>query len=95
MVSVKEYRIAMPLSIEEYRIAQLYMIQKKSQQESTGEGSGVEIIKNEPYTEGPGGSGQYTEKLYHVQSHLPTWVNSILPKGNFLVIFSETKNKGV
>lgn len=85
MVSVKEYRIAMPLTLEEYRIAQLYMLQKKSQQESTGEGSGVEIIKNEPYSDGPGGSGQYTEKLYHVQSHLPTWVNSILPKGAFAV----------
>ena len=57
MVSVKEYRIAMPLSLEEYRIAQLYMLQKKSQQESTGEGSGVEIIKNEPYQDGPGGAG--------------------------------------
>lgn len=85
MVSVKEYRIAMPLSLEEYRIAQLYMLQKKSQQESTGEGSGVEIIKNEPYQDGPGGAGQYTEKLYHIQSHLPAWINSILPKGAFAV----------
>jgi len=85
MVSVREYRIAMPLSLEEYRIAQLYMLQKKSQQESTGEGSGVEIIKNEPYQDGPGGAGQYTEKLYHIQSHLPAWINSILPKGAFAV----------
>ena len=28
----------MGLSLDEYRIAQLYMIQKKSKQESTGEG---------------------------------------------------------
>jgi len=85
MVSTKEYRIAMPLTLEEYRIAQLYMLQKKSQQESTGEGSGVEIIKNEPYQDGPGGSGQYTEKHYHVASHLPAWINSILPKGSIVV----------
>jgi len=76
----------MPLSLEEYRIAQLYMIQKKSKEESTGEGSGVEILKNEPYTNGPNGTdGQYTEKLYHVQSHLPGWVSSFLSKGAFAV----------
>merc|ERR1719383_836781 len=85
MPSVKEYRIPMPLSLEEYRIAQLYMIQKKSKQESTGEGSGVEILKNEPYENGPGGKGQYTEKLYHVQNHLPGWVSSFLSKGAFVV----------
>lgn len=28
---IKEYRIPMPMSVEEYRIAQLYMIQVRSQ----------------------------------------------------------------
>lgn len=89
---IKEYRIPLPLTVEEYRIAQLYMIQvgceprdsnkpgltlshialqKKSREESSGEGSGVEIIVNEPYTDGPGGNGQYTHKIFHVGSHLP------------------------
>ncbi|VDL90172.1 unnamed protein product [Schistocephalus solidus] len=77
---IKEYRICMPMTVEEYRIAQLYMIQKKSREESTGKESGVEIIKNEPYTDGPGGSGQYTFKIYHVGSHLPGWLRSIIPK---------------
>ncbi|PAA86408.1 hypothetical protein BOX15_Mlig010626g1 [Macrostomum lignano] len=79
---IKEYRICMPMSVEEYRIAQLYMIQKKSREESTGTGSGVEIIKNEPYEDGPGptGKGQYTFKIYHVGSHLPSWFRAILPK---------------
>ena len=77
---VKEYRIALPMSVEEYRIAQLYMIQKKSREESSGEGSGVEIIVNEPYTDGPGGNGQYTFKIYHIGSHLPGWFRAILPK---------------
>uniref|UniRef100_A0A3B3CWL9 Phosphatidylinositol transfer protein membrane associated 2 n=1 Tax=Oryzias melastigma TaxID=30732 RepID=A0A3B3CWL9_ORYME len=53
---IKEYRIPMPMSVEEYRIAQLYMIQKKSREESCGEGSGVEILENKPYTDGPGGT---------------------------------------
>lgn len=70
----------MPLGVEEYRIAQLYMIAKKSRLESEGEGSGVEIITNEPYSDGPGGSGQYTDKLYHIAAHLPVWLRSFLPK---------------
>ncbi|PWA15812.1 hypothetical protein CCH79_00009117 [Gambusia affinis] len=77
---IKEYRIPMPLSVEEYRIAQLYMIQKKSRDESCGEGSGVEILENKPYTDGPGGVGQYTHKVYHIGMHIPGWFRSILPK---------------
>ncbi|XP_017571779.1 membrane-associated phosphatidylinositol transfer protein 2-like isoform X9 [Pygocentrus nattereri] len=77
---IKEYRIPMPLSVEEYRIAQLYMIQKKSREESCGEGSGVEILENRPYTDGPGGNGQYTHKVYHIGMHIPSWFRSILPK---------------
>ena len=44
------------MSVEEYRIAQLYMIAKKSKEESKGVESGVEILINEPYTDGPGGN---------------------------------------
>lgn len=77
---IKEYRIPLPLTVEEYRIAQLYMIAKKSREESQGAGSGVEIITNEPYSNGPGGNGQYTHKIYHVGSHLPEWFKSLLPR---------------
>nr|QDR50953.1 retinal degeneration B [Heliconius melpomene] len=82
---IKEYRIPLPLTVEEYRIAQLYMIAKKSREESSGEGSGVEIIVNEPYENGPGGQGQYTQKIYHVGSHLPGWFKSLLPKSALTV----------
>ncbi|XP_074061578.1 membrane-associated phosphatidylinositol transfer protein 2 isoform X7 [Macrotis lagotis] len=77
---IKEYRIPLPMSVEEYRIAQLYMIQKKSREETCGEGSGVEILENRPYTDGPGGAGQYTHKVYHIGMHIPSWFRSILPK---------------
>ncbi len=33
-----------------------------------------------PYTNGPGGSGQYTKKIYHIGSHIPGWLKSFLPK---------------
>ncbi|XP_075424428.1 membrane-associated phosphatidylinositol transfer protein 2 isoform X11 [Ascaphus truei] len=77
---IKEYRIPLPMTVEEYRVAQLYMIQKKSREETCGEGSGVEILENRPYTDGPGGTGQYTHKVYHIGMHIPSWFRSILPK---------------
>ena len=50
-----------------------------------GEESGVEILVNEPYTNGPGPggtstNGQYTHKIYHIGSHLPAWFKNLLPK---------------
>ncbi|KAL7991973.1 hypothetical protein Chor_016229 [Crotalus horridus] len=80
---IKEYHILLPMSLTEYQVAQLYMIQvtsKKSREESSGEGSGVEILSNRPYDDGPGGSGQYTHKIYHVGSHIPSWFRALLPK---------------
>ncbi|NWS76700.1 PITM1 protein, partial [Crotophaga sulcirostris] len=59
---------------------QWLFLQKKSREESSGEGSGVEILANRPYSDGPGGSGQYTHKIYHVGSHIPSWFRALLPK---------------
>uniref|UniRef100_A0A673ZG88 Phosphatidylinositol transfer protein membrane associated 2 n=1 Tax=Salmo trutta TaxID=8032 RepID=A0A673ZG88_SALTR len=53
---------------------------KKSRNETCGEGSGVEILENKPYENGPGGIGQYTHKVYHIGMHIPSWFRSILPK---------------
>uniref|UniRef100_A0A7N8X0A9 Phosphatidylinositol transfer protein membrane associated 2 n=1 Tax=Mastacembelus armatus TaxID=205130 RepID=A0A7N8X0A9_9TELE len=55
-------------------------LQKKSREESCGEGSGVEILENKPYENGPGGSGQYTHKVYHIGKHIPSWFCAILPQ---------------
>ena len=33
-----EYRVCLPVSVEEYQVAQLYMIMKKSQKESESAG---------------------------------------------------------
>uniref|UniRef100_A0A8B9NJH2 Phosphatidylinositol transfer protein membrane associated 1 n=1 Tax=Accipiter nisus TaxID=211598 RepID=A0A8B9NJH2_9AVES len=38
------------------------------------------ILANRPYSDGPGGSGQYTHKIYHVGSHIPSWFRALLPK---------------
>ena len=68
----KEYRIPLPLSVDEYKIAQLYMIAKKSREESKGAESGVEILVNEPYEDGPGEIAHFmlSNKFYELQTLL-------------------------
>ncbi|XP_046576124.1 cytoplasmic phosphatidylinositol transfer protein 1-like [Haliotis rubra] len=76
---LKEYRICMPLSVEEYRIGQLYMITKHCHEQSE-KGEGVEVVKNEVCEHPEHGHGQYTEKRIHLSSRLPGWVQSIIPR---------------
>jgi len=94
MVLNKEYRITMPVSVDEYKIAQVYMIAKMSK-ENTGHGEGIEILENRPYGEGEEGGladgagagspepgkekGMYTHKIYHIGSKLPGWVKALTP----------------
>lgn len=75
---VKEYRICMPLSVQEYRIGQLFMIAKHSHEQSE-QGDGVEVVLNEACHDPIHGSGQFTEKRVHLYSRLPSWVRAIIP----------------
>ncbi|PRP88813.1 hypothetical protein PROFUN_00281 [Planoprotostelium fungivorum] len=77
MVLIKEYIIPMPLTVEEYRTAQLYMVAKFSRERTT-KGEGITIIKNEPFEEN-GVKGQFTHKQIHVGSSLPSWAKSLIP----------------
>nr|XP_020664236.1 cytoplasmic phosphatidylinositol transfer protein 1-like isoform X1 [Pogona vitticeps] len=76
---VKEYRICMPLTTEEYRVGQLYTISKHSHQESD-KGEGVEVVKNEPHEDPVHGQGQFTEKRVHLSSKLPSWARAVTPR---------------
>lgn len=72
---IYEFRIPLPVTVEEYKVAQLYMVAQASR-DNTGGGEGVEVLKNEPYdnTDGhltraefsnveiPRNKGQYTLK---------------------------------
>lgn len=69
----------MPLSVDEYRIGQLYMIAKHSHEQSE-KGEGVEVIKNEECSDPVHGVGRYTEKRIHLSNRLPTWIQSVIPK---------------
>ncbi|OSX68461.1 hypothetical protein BU14_2761s0001 [Porphyra umbilicalis] len=82
---IKEYRLLLPMTLEEYQVAQLYMVAKSSGEEtSKTAGEGIVIHTNEPYTpdNNPYGlppGGQYTHKTLHFASRLPRWLFSILP----------------
>jgi len=80
----KEYRVVLPLTVEEYRVGQLYSVAEASKNE-TGGGEGVEVDKNEPY-ENEEGKGQYTRKIYHLESRVPSFVKYIAPKGLFTFV---------
>ena len=81
MSVIREYRIPMPITVEEYRIAKLYSVAEASKNE-TGGGEGIEIVTNEPY-EDPvhGGKGQYTHKVIHLSSKIPSFIRLLAPKG--------------
>jgi len=73
----KEYRIPLPVTVEEYQIAQLYMVAKISKQQ-TGNGEGIQILENKPFND-ENGSGQYTHKILHIGSRIPGWLRSFIP----------------
>lgn len=60
-------------------IAQLYATAQSSKQQ-TGNGEGVEVLKNEPY-EKANEKGQYTQKIYRLASRVPAWVRTVAPAG--------------
>ncbi|KAB0401941.1 hypothetical protein E2I00_019355, partial [Balaenoptera physalus] len=63
----------------QYQVGQLYSVAEASKNE-TGGGEGVEVLVNEPY-EKDGEKGQYTHKIYHLQSKVPTFVRMLAPEG--------------
>lgn len=89
-------RVILPLTVDEYQIAQLYAVAKASK-EQTGGGDGVEVLQNCPFNDKifpPKSplldgfkSGQYTHKIYHVASKLPSFVTALLPAS--LMTFNE------
>ncbi|XP_030649579.1 phosphatidylinositol transfer protein, beta, like isoform X2 [Chanos chanos] len=79
MVLVKEYQVVLPCSVEEYQVGQLYSVAEASKN-NTGGGEGIEVLRNEPY-EKDGEKGQYTHKIYHIHSKVPTFIQMFAPEG--------------
>ncbi|CAN1249477.1 Phosphatidylinositol transfer protein 1 [Linum perenne] len=75
MVQIKEFRIVMPMSVEEYQVAQMYMVMRMQQQNTAGS-EGVQVLENKPVLDHDMGKSQYTSKLYRFQSKAPTWLSA-------------------
>ncbi|KAL0460667.1 UNVERIFIED_CONTAM: Phosphatidylinositol transfer protein alpha isoform [Sesamum latifolium] len=74
----------------QFQIAQMYMIMKMQQQSTTGT-EGVEIVENRPFEDDVYGKGQYTLKIYRLQSKAPTWLTKFAP-ADALVMQEEAWN---
>lgn len=90
MVQMTEFRVVMPLSVEEYRVAQMYMVTRMQERETSGS-EGVEVLVNRPFENEQFGKGQYTSKIYRMQSKAPSWLAAIAPT-NSLVVEEEAWN---
>lgn len=83
----------MPMTVDEYQIAQLYSVAEASKNE-TGGGEGIEVLANDPFTASAGeqptekllderfSAGQYTHKIYHLASKVPRFIQLIAPSGS-------------
>lgn len=92
---IKEFRVVMPVTVEEYQVGQLFAVAEESKN-NTGGGEGIEVLKNEPFEGKPllGGKfskGQYTYKIYHLASKVPAFIRLLAPKGS-LEIHEEAWN---
>ncbi len=73
------------MTVEEYQVAQLWSVAEASK-ENTGGGEGIVVLKNEPFTNKTDlfanhTNGQYTHKIYKLQSKVPWWIRKLAPKG--------------
>ena len=82
---IREYRIPLPITVDEYHIAQLYSVAEASKNE-TGGGDGVEVVKNEPFENEEYGKGQYTFKKMHLENKVPGWLKKVAPKGSLTLV---------
>ncbi|KAG0452411.1 hypothetical protein HPP92_025075 [Vanilla planifolia] len=82
MVLIREFRIVMPMTLDEYEVGILYTIMKMEQQNTTSK-EGVEILENIRYDDGELGRGQHTSKIYHLESKVPSWLKAFAPAKAF------------
>lgn len=53
MVLIHEFRVPLHMTVDEFQVAQLFMVVDASEK-MTGDGEGVEILVNEPYDNSDG-----------------------------------------
>jgi len=85
MVLIREFRIVMPFTINEYQLGQRFNVARMSNNE-TNDSTGVELLESKPHmhteesdtTQTPR-EGRYSRKVYHIGSKLPGWLRAVAP----------------
>ena len=75
---IVEFRVFVPFSLEQTRIASRYANARRSKEGTKG-GDGVEIIEKKEIEES-GIKGIYAHRIYHIKSHVPTMIKWALPE---------------
>jgi len=92
---ITEFRVTLPMTVEEYQVGQLFSVAEASLNE-TGGGESVKVILDKPFEGEPllgddFTKGQHTKKIYHQASKVPAVVRWMAPKGS-LEIHEEAWN---
>jgi hypothetical protein len=74
---IAEFRILVPTTMPQYRIGNLYMAYRIAREMKDGS-EGIELVKNEPF-EKENERGQYTYKIYHIKSKIPSAIRWAVP----------------
>ncbi|GMF21527.1 unnamed protein product [Phytophthora lilii] len=86
MVLIHEFRVPLHMTVDEFQVAQLYMVVNASEK-LTGDGEGVEILVNEPYDNTDGHDSMVLiEEAWNSYPHCVTViVNGYLAKHKFYI----------
>lgn len=81
MVLIREFRIVLPFTMDEYRTGQKYSVAAASRLVTKG-ADGVEVRVNQQLFDEQDPTkfvGTYTDKVYHMDAYLPAWIKKVLP----------------
>jgi len=76
-MKIVEFRVIVPVDVNQYSIGNLYMNMQYAKDEKKGN-EGIEIKENKPY-ERDNEKGQYTYKIYHIKSQIPGFIRWAVP----------------
>eukprot|EP01134_Creolimax_fragrantissima_P001666 CFRG1666T1 len=79
-MKIKEYRVVMPFTVAEYKIAQTYMVARHSHDETAEGGEGFEFTLRETCKDDIHGDGIYTEKKAYLSDKLGPWLKQLVPR---------------
>jgi hypothetical protein len=75
---IYEYRIPMPMTLEEFDVGRNFMVSRVNQLESDGAGGkAVEIISMKQNNHSLYGAGQHSVKRYNIAKRMPAWLRSL------------------